>query len=107
MFFFYILNVLSIKQMLTIFIESSFSKSRCLLMCLYVYIYMSPHHVIVSEASHRPSDHLISSRPLIGQPSLGMKKKNVTSPFSSGGGKKSIGATIRIGQEILTYADFF
>ena len=30
---------------------------------------MSPPHVIYFEASHWPSDHMISSRPLIGQPS--------------------------------------
>ena len=35
-----------------------------------VYICMSPPHAIFFEASHWSSDHMIRSRPLIGQPSL-------------------------------------
>ena len=35
-------------------------------MSIYLSIYMSPSHVIYFEASHWPSDHMISSRPLIG-----------------------------------------
>ena len=85
---------------------------------------MSPPHVIYSKASHRPSDPMISSRPLIGQfppplspptypptpppkflPNLFLAK----SPFGGGSGKTKIGPTIRIGQDILClmYAGFF
>ena len=33
---------------------------------IYMFIYMSPHHVFYFKASHSPLDHIVSSRPLIG-----------------------------------------
>ena len=44
---------------------------------LYVCIILSPPHVIFFKASHWPSDHMISSGPLIGQSSFPppLKKK--------------------------------
>ena len=43
------------------------SSSRDVRVCLYIYMY--PFIVIFFKASHWPSDQMISSRPLIGQPS--------------------------------------
>ena len=39
-------------------------------LCMYVSCILSPPHAIFFEASCWPSDHMISSRPLIGQPSF-------------------------------------
>ena len=38
--------------------------------CMYPAI-LSPSHAILVKASYWPSDHMISLRPLIGQPPLG------------------------------------
>ena len=46
---------------------------------------LSPSHVIFFEASHWPSDHMISSRPLIGQPSFtrGSGEPLISPPWSN------------------------
>ena len=55
---------------------------------------MSPPNAIFFKVFHWPSDHIISSRPLIGQPSPPSPPQFfLYAPFD-------IGATIRIGQDI-------
>ena len=52
------------------FLPASFSKNLSSSR-MSVYVYICPHfHVIYFEASHGSSDHMISLRPLIGQPSF-------------------------------------
>ena len=85
-----------------------------------------PFHAIFFEASHWPSDHMISLRPLIGQPPAGGEERKEEK--KEGGDflfflliffvclkapwqplQNCIGPTIRIGREIrcLPYAGFF
>ena len=58
-------------------------------MCVSV---LSPFYVTFSEASHWPSGHMFSSRPLIGQPSFTTKLRNfylfifAQKPLGEGGG---------------------
>ena len=54
----------------------------CLCVCLCVCL-MSPFHAIFSEASDWPSGHMISSWPLIGQPSFTFFAQK---PLGGGGG---------------------
>ena len=44
------------------------SSSRDVYVFIYLYLDMSPSHVIFFKVSHWPSDHMIRSRPLIGHP---------------------------------------
>ena len=54
--------------------------SVCLCVCV------SPPHAILFEASDWPSDNMISSRPMIGQPSLTIKLSTHPPPCPLGGG---------------------
>ena len=55
---------------------------------LYVCIILSLPRVIFFETSHWPSDHMISSRPIIGQPSSPPLKKMPPAPLVAAAKKK-------------------
>ena len=56
---------------------------------------MSPSHVIFFEASHRPSDHMISLGPPIGQPFITTKLR--VGRVGGGGGRGGGGGNKKMG----------
>ena len=65
----YSLSHIQILWYFYIFTESALGPLRSSSRDVCLHVGMSPPHAIYFKASHWPSDHMISSRPVIGQPS--------------------------------------